>query len=83
MLMNLRNLFPSYHGFIIKIENGYYGKNYEDEPLQEVSDGDIFLFSDNHNHSVLAEIECPSAKVLCQDQGSDQTTFNYIKSLRH
>ena len=82
MKVDLRKLVPNSSGYILKIEEGHYGKNYQDNYLYEASDGDIFLYALPNGGSVLIKIEGEKAVELCRDQFSDQHTFAYIKSLR-
>lgn len=82
MKVDLRSLVPNSSGFIIKIENGSYGENLEFSTGQDVKPGDIFLYAMPYECDVLIEITKNGCKVLCEDNGTDKNTFNYIQSLR-
>ena len=81
MMLNLRKLRPCSRGFIIKIDAGYYGDNFQENPIQNVHNGDLYVYSDAGSYELVKIVNYEAITLIKEREKGDEI-FEYLKSIR-
>ena len=79
MQMFVKDIFKN-PGFIIKIENNGYGRNYQFDTIIDILPGDIFLLSYIKEYRLIQITDNYSIKVLEREKQGNKI-FNIIKGV--
>lgn len=79
MQMFVKDIFKN-PGFIIKIENNGYGRNYQFDTVIDILPGDVFLLSYIKEYRLIQITDNYSIKVLEREKQGNKI-FNIIKGV--